>query len=117
VNRVFKYLFAAFFALAFVALCLALLNAWRGLRDMRTRLAELEERLRDSDNACLELHQKIYELENNPWAVERTAREKARLCRKGDLIFVYDEVYPSPTSSLKDADSQSKKTEGASGAD
>ena len=91
VNRAFKYFIAVFFVFAFLAMGFALFKAWGSLKDMTGRVSDLEESLKSSDNACLELHQRIYELENNPWAVERTARERCHLCKKGEFIFIYDE--------------------------
>ena len=90
-RKVFKYLLGILFAVVLSALALALLNAWRGLRDMRRKVDELEAKLEENNTVRDELRQRIYELEYNPQAVEKVAREKGRLCRKGDLIFIYAE--------------------------
>ena len=91
-KNVFKYFLGALFALALCVLTLALLNAWRGLRDMSRKVNELEAKLEKDDAVRAELRQRIYELEYNPQAVEKVAREKGRLCRKGDLILIYAEA-------------------------
>ncbi len=95
-KSAFKYLLGALFALAFCVLALALLNAWNGLNRMKRKVDELEARLEESNTLRAELSQRIYELKQNPWAVEKVAREKGRLCRKGDLIFIYAEQPTEP---------------------
>ena len=101
-KKLFKYFFGLLFLLAFCALGLAFLNAWRGLRHMSSKVDELEAKLEKGNTIRAELRQRIYELKNNPQAVEKVAREKRRLCRKGDLILVYAESSAEPQANQGD---------------
>ena len=47
---------------------------------------------RDRKNAeVLSLQAEVHDLEHNASAIEKVAREKYRLCREGETIFIYSE--------------------------
>ena len=86
-----QYLIFVLFAMLTMWLGFMLVKSWQNLNSMKTRVAELEEELQEKNTACLELTQKIYELKNNPYAVEKVAREKFRLAGDKEVIYVYPE--------------------------
>ena len=68
-----------------------LLKSWRNLNEMKGRVSKLEEELRRKNIDYMELRQEIYNLKNNPHAVEKVAREKYKLAKEGETIYIYKE--------------------------
>ena len=52
-------------------------------------VAELREQLERSRAECIALNQEVHDLEHYPSAAEKVAREKFKLCREGEEIFIY----------------------------
>ena len=67
-----------------------LIKSWGKLNEMKQRVSELETELHDKNTRCLELHQAIYELKNNPHAVEKVAREKFKLAGENETIYTFE---------------------------
>jgi len=94
------YIFIA--AVAIISLAL-LLPAFHKLRKMKIRVAELETELSDRIDECHRLNKLVYDLKNNPNAVEKVAREKFSLCRPGEVIYTYETPEKPPPVKEKQA--------------
>ena len=93
------------FYLVFIAILIVggfmLFKSWTDLRKMRYRVSDLEDELRNKNNECLELHENIYDLKNNPNAIEKVAREKFKFCKEDEVIFTYDTKQEKKSSGKK----------------
>ena len=72
-----------------LAVSVMLLKAWNNLNDMKHRLSTLQDEMQKKNAECLELTQEIYELKNNPHAVETVAREKFRMVKDNERVYTY----------------------------
>jgi cell division protein FtsB len=74
-----------------------LLPAYHQRNEMKARVAELELELAERDRESAEMRQFLHDLQHNPRAVEKVAREKFGLCREGEVIFQFqdDDLPPS----------------------
>lgn len=53
---------------------------------------KLHEQLKLKEYKRAELSRDLYALNNEPYMVEKVAREKFRLCKEGEIILFYDEA-------------------------
>ena len=90
-KKTLQFLLYAFFLMLTVAVSAMLLKSWKNLNEMKAKVSKMEEELRQKNIDYMELRQEIYNLKNNPHAVEKVAREKYRMARKGETIYVYKE--------------------------
>ena len=88
-KKILQYVFYVLFVGVLLIGGLILLKSWNDLQNMQDKVSDLQAKLRERNNECTELHQDIYDLKNNPDAVEKVAREKFRLCRENEIIFTY----------------------------
>jgi len=89
-------------AVAIVSLAF-LLPAYHQRNQMKTRVAELEMELAERDREAAAMRQFLHDLQNNPRAVEKVAREKFGLCQEGELIFQFqDDESSAPPSPPRD---------------
>ena len=79
-KKTLQYVFYSIFLILTVAITVMLFRSWKTLDNMKQRVSDLEVELHNKNTKCLELHQEIYELKNNPHAVEKVAREKIQTC-------------------------------------
>lgn len=89
-KKTINLIFYLVFIVMFIVGAIMLFRSWIDLRKMRYRVSALEDELRCKKNECLELHQNIYNLKNNPNAIEKVAREKFKLCGDNEEIFTFD---------------------------
>lgn len=89
-KKIVQYAFYVFFFIVVLVGGLMLFKSWKDLQKMRDKVSDLESELRKKNNECLELNQNIYDLKNNPNAVEKVAREKFRLCKENEVILTYE---------------------------
>ena len=88
-KKTLQFLLYALFILATIAISVMLVKAWKNLQEMKYRVSTLSEELQQKKNECLELHQEVYDLKNNPHAVEKVARERLKLVRENETIYTY----------------------------
>ena len=90
-KKTLQFLLYALFIFATVAISVMLVKAWKNLQDMKYKVSTLSEELEQKKNECLELHQEVYDLKNNPHAVEKVARERLKLVKDNETIYTYPE--------------------------
>lgn len=69
-----------------VALVMPVYKKYLAARDQRD---ELTKQWKRSQAECVALTQEVHDLEHYPSAAEKVAREKFKLCREGEEIFIY----------------------------
>lgn len=89
-KKTFRYILYALFAVALIVLGVKFVRAQRKLREMRGTVSKLKVELRRRKTQYLSLRQDMYNLEHNPHAVEKVAREKFKLVGDGEVIYKYD---------------------------
>lgn len=89
-NKTLNFIFYVFFTVVLLIGGVMLFRSWNDLRKMRERVAELESQVQQKHDICLELINAIYELKNNPNAIEKVAREKFKLVKENEVILTYD---------------------------
>ena len=88
-KKTLQYLFYALFLFATLTISVMLAKAWKNLNEMKVKVSDLSEELRQKKTECLELHQEIYDLKNNPHTVEKVARERCKLVGENETIYTY----------------------------
>lgn len=88
-EKVYSYFVYAFFAVLAVVAFALLFPAYNNLKKMEIKLSELESKLDTKKAECTELRKRLNELENNPKAIEKIAREKFNMCKKDEIIYTY----------------------------
>ena len=67
------------------------LPAYRNYNKIKNELAELNRELNMKQEKCLRLKQEVHDLEHNPAAIEKVAREKFELSKEGEIILKYED--------------------------
>ncbi len=88
-RKVIIYFFYATLAVAAVISFALLFPAYNDMKKMRGRISQLENELDKKKSECMDLRQLLVELEKNPKAIEKIAREKYNLHKKDDKIYKY----------------------------
>ncbi len=88
-KKTIQYLLYSLFVVLALTVTGMLIQSWNSLKEMKTRVSTLEEDRQKKNEECLALHQEIYELRNNPHAVEKVAREKWGLVGKDEIIYTF----------------------------
>lgn len=65
--------------------------SYRAYKQAQSELYEMNREYERKLNEYHTLIQEIHDLEHTPFAVEKVAREKFRMCREGEQIFIYTE--------------------------
>lgn len=89
-KKTFRYILYAFFVVVLIVLGVMFVRAQRKLREMRGTVSTLKTELMRRKTEYLSLRQEIYNLEHNPHAVEKVAREKFKLVGDDEVIYKYD---------------------------
>lgn len=89
-KKTLQYLFYAVFLILTTIITVMLVKSWHKLNDMKKQVSELELELHEKNTKCLELYQEIYDLKNNPHAVEKVAREKFKLAGENETIYTFE---------------------------
>ena len=89
------YLFCLLVFLILLGAAILLLPVWKEFKNQENELAKLREEITSLKNERNEMLKKIADLEKSPDAVEKVAREKFKLVRPGDTVY----VYPAPKKS------------------
>jgi cell division protein FtsL len=80
--------------------------AYNNLNKMTVRVSELEKELEKRKNECSQLRKQLYDLQNNPKAVEKVAREKYNMCGENETVYIYENP---ATGKKEDVKSPEKK--------
>lgn len=67
------------------------LPVYQKYRNAERELYDLNTRYERTVNEYHSLLQEIHDLEHTPFAIEKVAREKFRMCREGEQIYIYTE--------------------------
>ena len=94
-EKFLKLLYFAVFAILIVISFVLLFPAYTHLQKMKVKKDELQKKLEEKQAECLELRQLFSDLEANPKAVEKVAREKFGLCKRDEVIYIYKAKEPS----------------------
>jgi len=92
---------AAFLALALVFIALLVHqifgeHGYMAMRRQRKELEALQQQIQQLQQENQQLEKQIEELKSDPKAIEKLAREKMRLARPGEIIYVLPEKAPEP---------------------
>jgi len=86
IFSIFLYLLLGAIFLFSVTLVWPVYKQYEETRNEVERLEEQYKRIHEERGA---LKQEVHDLEHNPAAVERAAREKLRYCREGEEVYIY----------------------------
>jgi len=88
-DKFLKLIYLAVFAIIVIIAFVLLLPAYTNLKKVKASNEELRKKLEEKQTECLELRQLFNDLESNPKAVEKVAREKYGLCKRDEVIYIY----------------------------
>lgn len=88
-RKIILYLVYAMIAASVILAFALLFPAYNDLKKMKARITEIEQELEKRKTEAMELRQLLLELETNPKAIEKIAREKYNLCKPDDVIYKY----------------------------
>ncbi|HBC86119.1 MAG TPA: hypothetical protein DCZ94_04105 [Lentisphaeria bacterium] len=88
-DKFLKLLYFAVFAILIIISFVLLFPAYTNLKKVKSSNEELKKELEEKQAECLELRQLFNDLESNPKAVEKVAREKFGLCKRDEVIYIY----------------------------
>ncbi len=89
-RKILVYFLYSLIAAAILVAFSLLFPAYNDLKKMKIRVAEIEDELEKRKAESTELRQLLVELENNPKAIEKVAREKYNLCKPTEVIYKYN---------------------------
>ena len=61
------------------------------LGNIRSELVALEQKNKELEQEIIELHNKIYSIRNNKFALEKKAREELGLSQNGETVYLFTE--------------------------
>ncbi|HBC89251.1 MAG TPA: hypothetical protein DCZ94_20110 [Lentisphaeria bacterium] len=90
-GRFLKAIYLVLLLGAVIVASAMLLPAYSNLRATRARVAGLHKTLDEKQSSCLGKNKLLDEIRTgDPRTIEKIAREKFKLCRPGEVIYVYD---------------------------
>ena len=90
-EKVLKALIYLLLMLVLVVSGFLVLPAYRKYKRTKQEVIELQAELDRKKEEHLTLHQEVHDLQHNASAIEKVAREQYRLCRDGEIIYIYTE--------------------------
>jgi cell division protein FtsB len=88
-KKVFSALLCAFVGILLLCAVFLIFPVHRKYQKMESKAAALNEELAAKNAECIRLNKLVSDLESNPRAVEKVAREKFGLCKDGELVLKY----------------------------
>ncbi len=88
-DKLLKVVYFAIFAILVIVSFVILVPVYTNLQKVRSNNEDLKKKLEEKQAECLELRQLFSDLESNPKAVEKVAREKFGLCKRDEVIYIY----------------------------
>jgi cell division protein FtsB len=70
------------------------LKGYRDLAEVRSQESELRRRIAATEGRIRRLDERLERIENDPWTLERLAREELGMVRPGDLVIVLPQESP-----------------------
>ncbi len=86
-TKLFNGFCVATIVLLLIFITFFLLPEYKIYKGMKQKVDRLTNELQINENKYLELNSIIYKLEKDPRMIEKVARNKYNLCKKGDIIF------------------------------
>ena len=90
-EKVLKALIYLLLVLVLVVSGFLVLPAYRKYKRTKQEVVDLQAELDRKKEEYLTLQQEVHDLEHNASAIEKVAREQYRLCRDGEVIYIYTE--------------------------
>lgn len=87
-NRSYPPVLVAVVMSLLVLLAIASFGSYRDLQAARQRQQMLETKIEATQHRNDQLEQRILDLQNDPAAIERLAREQYRMMRPGDVVVI-----------------------------
>lgn len=84
------YFMYAIFIVVIIAAAAVVWPVYRKHRQVNDYVAELKEELKARTDEAVALNKEVHDLEHDPGAVEKVAREKFGLVRPGETILKFD---------------------------
>jgi len=88
-DKFLKLIYFAVFAILIIVSFVVIFPAYTNLQKKKSNNEDLKRKLEEKQAECLELRQLFSDLDTNPKAVEKVAREKFGLCRRDEVIYIY----------------------------
>jgi cell division protein FtsL len=90
-EKVLKALIYLLLVLVLVVSGFLVLPAYRKYKRTKQEVVDLQAELDRKKEEYLTLQQEVHDLQHNASAIEKVAREQYRLCRDGEVIYIYRE--------------------------
>ena len=97
-KSIFAFFFYFIIFLIIISAAIMVLPVYRQFKVREEKVAQLREQTALKTAECMRLHQEVSALKHDPRAIEKVAREKFGLCRKGELIMEYN---PAPRNNTQ----------------
>jgi len=88
-DKLLKLVYVAVSAILIIISFVVIFPAYTNLQKKKSDNEALKKKLEEKQAECLELRQLFSDLDTNPKAVEKVAREKFGLCRRDEVIYIY----------------------------
>ncbi|MFZ2653858.1 MAG: septum formation initiator family protein [Victivallales bacterium] len=88
-DKFLKLVYVAVTAIILIISFVLIIPAYTNLQKKKSDNEDLKKKLDEKQAECLELRQLFSDLDTNPKAVEKVAREKFGLCRRDEVIYIY----------------------------
>ena len=92
-KSIFSFFFYFVIFLLIISAAIMVLPVYRQFKVREEKVSQLREQTALKTAESMHLLQEVDDLQHSPRAIEKVAREKFGLCRKGELIMEYN---PNP---------------------
>jgi cell division protein FtsL len=88
-SKIFPVLFLLLIVAVLACSMILVWPVYRKNLKLQKEVSDLEKKLNEKSAECIELKKFVHDLEHNPRAVEKVAREKFNLCKEGEVVIKY----------------------------
>ena len=88
-NILFYFLYAVFIVII-IASAAMIWPVYRKHQKIKDYVGELNDELKRKTAEAVELNKLVHELENDPDAIEKVARERFGMCKPGEAVLKYE---------------------------
>ena len=88
-KSIFNFIIYFIVILIVISAAILVLPVYQQFKLHQAKVARLREETALKTAECIRLHEEINALKTSPRAIEKVAREKFGMCRKGELIIKY----------------------------
>ncbi len=90
-KSIIVYFLYAIFIVVIIASAAMIWPVYRKHRRIKDYVSNLKEELKNKTDEAVKLNKQVHDLDNNPEAVEKIAREKFGLVKPGETVLIYDD--------------------------